>query len=848
MASQPERRYEAVVLDWEGVAMADSHPDAPTIRRLVGQLCDSGVHVGIRGGRIDDVDARLQVRPAGPGTLWVTSDDGGPHLFQVDALGPRPADPARLPEARTAGPTTDVLVRAFAGSGVTGDAVLHVEPGSVVAVLEGQLARRAAGDVPWPGTDPRWSVTVDGLDADREGGWSALLTVADARFGTSGSPLSGPRDVVTRRVLAAGVYHVDGPDGALLPGPVWHWVGDRPPTRLRRVLDMRSGTLHEEELVGDVTRRSIRFASLARPGTCVLRTELAEASAADPLASPEPSDAATAETTVGATAGATERGTDGAGRVWMRVVGAAGGIVAAASQGSPGGDATVLDRYAAYGAQPGSRPDVAPALQDLARAEARGFDALLAEHRRSWAARWHIADVTITGDDEMQQAVRLALYHLIGSVPDDAEAAVGARGLTGPAYRGHVFWDADVFVLPFVAATHPAAARAMLEYRVRRLSAARAAARAEGRRGARFPWESARTGAEVTPSSIVDRVGRTLQVRTGELEVHITACVAWAVACYLEWTGDAEFAAGPGREVLVDTARYWASRIRLDADGCGHIDGVIGPDEYHEDVDDNVFTNVMARWNLRRAADLPGVAETERRQWRELAGVLSDGYHPEQGRHVQFTGFDALEPLVIADLAPRRPVAADILLGLERVHGSQVVKQADVVMAHHLIPDEMVPGSLAADLAHYEPRTAHGSSLSPGIHASALARAGRTEEALGWLRVAARLDLEDLTQTTAGGVHLATCGSVWQALIHGFLGLRPAGDGLVVDPRLPREWEALAATVVLRGNEVHVRATHTHVEVSPDSAVTVQAAGGAPRRVDPPGDRLSLDRTTGHQG
>ena len=151
---------------------------------------------------------------------------------------------------------------------------------------------------------------------------------------------------------------------------------------------------------------------------------------------------------------------------------------------------------------------------------------------------------------------------------------------------------------------------------------------------------------------------------------------------------------------------------------------MIGPDEYHEPVDDNAFTNVMARWNLRRAARLDGVAPDERATWLRLADSLVDGYDPETGIYEQFAGFFDLEPLRIADLAPRRPISADLLLGSERVDGAQVVKQADVLMLHHLVPDEVATGSLAPNLEFYEPRTAHGSSLSPAIHAALFARAG----------------------------------------------------------------------------------------------------------------------------
>jgi trehalose/maltose hydrolase-like predicted phosphorylase len=427
-------------------------------------------------------------------------------------------------------------------------------------------------------------------------------------------------------------------------------------------------------------------------------------------------------------------------------------------------ESRVLDRIAAYEGTAHGVADHRPALDRVRRGRKDGFDGLLAEHRRAWAARWEDADVVIEGDPELQLAVRFALFHLTASVPDEGEAAVGARGLSGSAYRGHVFWDSDVYVLPFLAATHPRAARTMLEYRIRRLPEALRVARA--RDGARFPWESARSGQDVTPGQVRDQHGDPIPVLTGQLEEHIVADVAWAAACYIDWTADHAFAVGPGRELFVQTALWWASRIEQDEQGRGHIRDVIGPDEYHEHVDDNAYTNVMARWNLRRAADAAAevVDESERRKWLELAETIVDGYDPKTGIYEQFAGFHALEPLLIAQVAPQRPVAADMLLGHERTHSAQVVKQADVLMLHYLAPDEVATGSLEPNLDFYDPRTAHGSTLSPGVHAALLARAGRFEHALEMLRLTARIDLDDIGQASAGGLHLAAMGSVWRTL------------------------------------------------------------------------------------
>jgi trehalose/maltose hydrolase-like predicted phosphorylase len=266
---------------------------------------------------------------------------------------------------------------------------------------------------------------------------------------------------------------------------------------------------------------------------------------------------------------------------------------------------------------------------------------------------------------------------------------------------------------------------------------------------------------------------------------------------------------------------------------------VIGPDEYHESVDDNAFTNVMARWNLRRAADALetgggsgalGVDPDELGQWRSVADALVDGYDPRTGVYEQFDGFSSLEPLVIAEVAPRRPIAADLLLGADRVRGAQVVKQADVVMLHHLVPDAVEPGSLVPNLHRYEPLTAHGSSLSPAIYAGLFARVGDHDRALDALRIAARIDLDDLTGTTAGGLHMATMGGLWQALVHGFAGIRATGDHLAIDPRLPPQWPALDVRCAFHGVPLIVHLTHGRVEVHPADRVAV-AVGGAERAV-----------------
>jgi len=767
-----------------------------------------------------------------PEQVLVAGDEFG-------SLGGLPGSDANL----LAGPArnaTAVSVGAEPGGVPNGVIGLGGGPDAFVDVVRDQVDRRRRAELPIIHTDPGWTLHVEGVDPLLARVDEARLTLADGWLGTRGSVITdGPAE--DPGVLMTGVYAHSGARARLLAAPQWNAVradlGPRP--TVTRVLDLHSGTLSQRLAGGDGRLDALLLSSLARPATAALRVR-----AYGIALQPQPGLSAP-------TRMQPELGTDGNG-TWMRVAQPPGSIAAAlgdqihaSSSPDPPRDWS-LDRTASYAGDPDGLADEQRVLGQLDEARALGFDRLLAEHRRAWAARWDDADIGIDGDPDLQLAVRLALFHLMASVPSEGEAAVGARGLSGGAYRGHVFWDSDVYVLPFLAATHPQAARAMLEYRIRRLPAALRAARAQHRARARFPRESATSGNDVTPKTARDRRGHTNPVLTGTLEEHIVADVAWAAMHYADWTGDEEFTNGPGRELLVQTARWWASRIERDPDGRGHIRGVIGPDEYHENVDDNAYTNVMARWNLRCAASAAGgvIDQAERHRWSDLATSLVDGYDPDSGLYEQFAGFFALEPLVVADIAPQRPIAAEILLGRARTQAAQVVKQADVLMLHHLLPGEVAAGSLEPNLDFYEPRTTHGSTLSPGIHAALLARARRTDEAMQLLRLTTRIDLDDIGQTTAGGVHMAAMGSVWQALAHGFAGLAPTDRGLAIDPVAMPDVHALDLRVRYRDSRVRIRITRDRAHISSTPQTTVLVPGHDPLVADSDGCTIELPTTT----
>ena len=262
---------------------------------------------------------------------------------------------------------------------------------------------------------------------------------------------------------------------------------------------------------------------------------------------------------------------------------------------------------------------------------------------------------------------------------------------------------------------------------------------------------------------------------------------------------------------------------------------MIGPDEYHEAVDDNAFTNVMARWNLRCAADAAAadgsVAPAEIRRWRAVADALVDGFDSATGVYEQFRGYFGLEPLTTAAVGSV-PVAADLLLGRDRTAKSQLIKQPDVLMLHHLVPGEVGAGTLTANLGFYEPRTVHGSSLSPAISAALLARDGRPDEALTLFRLATSLDLQDRSGTTAGGLHLATLGGIWQAVLHGFAGVAVERGVLTVDPRLPASWPQLEIRFRALGRALRLTIDRGTAAVRSDGPIAVRLAGGPVRRVE----------------
>jgi trehalose/maltose hydrolase-like predicted phosphorylase len=469
--------------------------------------------------------------------------------------------------------------------------------------------------------------------------------------------------------------------------------------------------------------------------------------------------------------------------------------------------------------------DLDPAVQardTLGRATHIGWRAVLAAHTSAWSERWQCSDVAIDGDAAAQTALRFAVYHLNSAAnPHDARVSIGARALTGDDYRGHVFWDTEIYLLPFYTLTWPQAARSLLMYRFHTLDGARAKAARLGWRGALYAWESADTGAETTPEQVIGPDRQVIDILCGRQEQHISADVAYAVWQYWLATADEAFMCEAGAEILLETGRFWASRAVMEADGHGHIRGVIGPDEYHETIDDNAFTNVMARWNIRRALQVADMLRArwparweslsaelkldagELQQWSDTADTIATGLDPKTGLFEQFEGYFKLEEIDLSHYAGRS-VPMDVVLGRERIVRSKVVKQADVVALLALLPEEFSGDAGLKNFQYYEPRCSHGSSLSRAMHGLAAARLGLIGRARDFLRDVAAIDLCDTHVTSDGGIHIAALGGNWQTAVFGFGGLSVTAEGLALNPQLPPDWNSLAFTVQWQGRSVNI--------------------------------------------
>jgi len=454
------------------------------------------------------------------------------------------------------------------------------------------------------------------------------------------------------------------------------------------------------------------------------------------------------------------------------------------------------------------------------------FETLLVAHKKAWERYWEISDIIIEGDDKAQQAIRYNIYQLRISVSShDSRYSMAAKGLTGFGYRGHVFHDTEIFMLPYFTYVHPDIARNLLMYRYRLLPGARAKAKQNGYEGAQYPWESTLDGGETTPDAIVHpESGELIPVLNGRLELHITASIAHAFWQYWQITGDDEFMREYGAEILLSTAEFWGSRVEWHPEREDYeISDVIGPDEWHEHVNNNAFTNYMARWNIQIALDAlkwlqsadPNKAEELTQQldlnekrlthWRDVIARMRIPQDKQTGLIEQFDGFFQLEPLD-QEKYKGRTTSYQGLLGVEQVKRYRIVKQADVLMLLTVLDQQFDLKTKKVNWDYYFPITDHdyGSSLTPALHVILACELGLIETAYDMFMKGALVDLEDLRGNTNEGIHDACCGAVWQAAVLGIAGLCPTDDNFTTTPSWLDDWTRLAFNSFHKGKQFSI--------------------------------------------
>ena len=726
-----------------------------------------------------------------------------------------------------------------------------------------------------------WLIREKGWDQGRQSHYEAIMSLGNGRLGSRAALEECPQGAMPGTFLA-GVFDTAGSivdDLVNLPNPFELRIfvdGQKLSVEAMKVvahertLDMRRGlllrrTVFGKGLGGRIELRTARFVSRADPGTAVLRAWITaldgdaritvagdtgygvfntEADWEGPKRHFAITDLRTGRVSSFMELKTLETGLR-VGYAWTTLLGTrtAENPASTRTRLRKGSTLCITKITHCLPAPAGKPAELRKACtRGLARILRRGVPATLADHERAWAELWDVSNISIARVPDVEKALRFNVYHLLICGTDrGAPAGIGAKSLTGEGYRGHSFWDTEIYSLPFYTLNHPGMARQLVRYRLDRLDAARTNARINGYRGALFPWESGLAGSESTPL-FPDGKGGLVIFKSGMFEHHITADVAIGLVNYLTATGDTELPESRALELLAETARFWASRVILNRrTGNWEIRNVIGPDEYHVPVNNNAFTNFAARWNLETAADQladfrernPGQAGRlfsrlrlsgmEITGWRRIAERIS-GTDPERHGAVieQFDGYFNLPHVPLPARAKSGMPVWPKGINEDNACKTQLIKQADVVTLMLLFPDRFTREQKMKSFAFYENRTLHISSLSACTYAMAGLEFGVPDRAMKYFLVSLYTDLNGF-QETAKGIHTACCGGNWQTAVRGFGGAAVREGVLCIDPRVPREWGAMRYSLRWKGNLVRVQAKPGSVAVRNNGKSAVEA-------------------------
>lgn len=432
--------------------------------------------------------------------------------------------------------------------------------------------------------------------------------------------------------------------------------------------------------------------------------------------------------------------------------------------------------------------------------EAPDYSKLEKEHINEWKEYWKDSDIKIVGDMFVQTMQRFFVFQLLQAASKNnvrlgLSASIPAKTMSGPGYNGHIFWDTEIYMLPFFSLQYPEIGKSLLMYRYDRIDTAKQNALEAGNIGARFPWESADTGIDTTPKPCM----------TGELELHVTADVAFGCWQHYISTGDVDFLLGPGLEIILETARYWASRAeKVEVDGGYRYEyhDVIGPDEYHEGVNNSTFNNALARWNVQKALELLDqlkrerpevykeqvakheIKDSELAQWKDVADKIKINFDPKTGLYEEFDGYFQLEG------------------------NAKTIKQADVLLMLYLLPEMRTTEIFRKNFDVYYPVTDHGSSLSPAVHVLFALDIGYKDHAYGYEVQCCSIDGTKRGGASDAGLHAASLGGGWLSVTAGFGGVRVQTDHLQIAPDLPEKWKLLEFSMLYKGLRLRFHIEH----------------------------------------
>ncbi len=454
-----------------------------------------------------------------------------------------------------------------------------------------------------------------------------------------------------------------------------------------------------------------------------------------------------------------------------------------------------------------------------------GIEQELDRHIKIYVDMWQYANIKIIGDNLIDKGLRFNIFHLMSTAnKHDDKVSLGAKLLHGEEYGGHAYWDTEIFMLPFFIFTAPDVAKNLLKYRYYLLDTARQNAISEGYKGAKYPWESADDGKEQCPQWTIEPDGSCYRCYVADYEHHVTADIAYGVYSYYKYTNDVDFMTNYGAEIILETARFWVSRCnyneKLDR---YEILQVTGPDEWHEPVDNNCYTNYLAKWNIEKGFEILdllktsyessyqniiskiGLEEAELKEWKAVCEKIYIPFNEEDKLMEQFDGYFKLHDFVITEYDKNDMPIIPSKAREVGIRNTCINKQADVVMLMFLLDNEFDKEIQKINYDYYEKRTSHRSSLSPSIFSIMGLRVGNDSMAYKYLKRSCLVDLHNNQNNTREGIHAASCGGTWQSVIFGFAGMSIDENGIInFNPCLPQHWEKIEFKINYSGSIIDI--------------------------------------------